>query len=369
MTIDRMILANARRAVRQAVGDLLFDPNINLIDFGYPERNGNLVQDELAIRFHVYQKLADAALETAIETGVTHLIPPSLGEFSTDVPEGTYRPQSYWWGGWWRPPATNTRILRVEPLRGGISISNENRRTYGTLGGLVIDRATGHEMILSSWHILRPDRLGRTDKATQSDQRICQPGRLDGGTPADTVTTLSRDAIAVNLDAAVATLNGSRRLINDQVELGPVRGVSQAEPGMMVIKSGRRTGVTQGLVTGIEGVAKIRYGQVDRIIRNVVTIEPGPLLGEVSAPGDSGSIWLEQQSRHAVGLHFAGSHAPGRGLALDMPAVLEALNVNLATDVSASIAHSHQSCPRSTEVDGRGFTLCPDITSLQELVK
>lgn len=365
MTIDRIILANAKRAVGQAVRDLLFEPNINLIDFGYPERKGNLVQDELAVRFHVHQKLTEAALETAIETGVTHLIPPSLGGFPTDVSEGIYRPQSYWWGGWWRPPATNARILRVEPLRGGISISNEDRRTYGTLGGLVIDRATGHEMILSSWHILRADRA---DKEAHSDQRIYQPGRLDGGTPADTVATLSRDAIAVNLDAAVATLNGSRRLINDQVELGPVRGVSQAEPGMMVIKSGRRTGVTQSLVTAIEGVAKIRYGQVDRIIRNVVTIESGPLLGEVSAPGDSGSIWLEQQSRHAVGLHFAGSQTPGRALALDMRAVLKALNVNLATDVSASITHSHQLSLRPTEVESRGLTLCPDITSLQKTV-
>jgi len=128
-------------------------------------------------------------------------------------------------------------------------------------------------------------------------------------------------------------------------------------------------------------IDRIILANVRRTVRQAVRdllFDPNINLIDVGYPERNGnlvqdelamSIWLEQQSRHAVGLHFAGSYVPGRGLALDMPTVLEALNVNLATDVSASIAHSHQSCPRSTEVDGRGFTLCPDITSLQEMVK
>ena len=41
------------------------------------------------------------------------------------------------------------------------------------------------------------------------DRLIFQPGRLDGGTAANAVARLTRDAMAVNLDAAVATLTGS----------------------------------------------------------------------------------------------------------------------------------------------------------------
>ena len=61
---------------------------------------------------------------------------------------------------------------------------------------------------------------------------IYQPGQGDGGTTADTVARLSRYAMAANLDAAVAELTGARKLINDQFDLAPVKGVGWAEPGM-----------------------------------------------------------------------------------------------------------------------------------------
>ena len=51
--------------------------------------------------------------------------------------------------------------------------------------------------------------------------------------------------------------------------------------------------------------------------------------GEVSRPGDSGSVWLAGDDREAVGLHFAGGDAPERGLAIDIATVLTALDVEL----------------------------------------
>jgi len=42
-------------------------------------------------------------------------------------------------------------------LRGGISISDENYNSYGTLGGLVWDRVSGVEIILSNWRVLVAD--------------------------------------------------------------------------------------------------------------------------------------------------------------------------------------------------------------------
>jgi endonuclease G len=136
--------------------------------------------------------------------------------------------------------------------------------------------------------------------------------------------------MSVNLDAAVAALNGSRRLINDQLNLGPVAGVGQAQLDMEVVKSGRRTGITYGRVTAIEGTARMSYDGLDRIVRNIVTIEPRRPYDEVSAGGDSGSWWLDVENMRAIGLHFAGSDSPERALAHDMPSVLEALNVAIA---------------------------------------
>jgi endonuclease G len=178
-------------------------------------------------------------------------------------------------------------------------------------------------MILSNWHVLV------ADWGAAPGLPIYQPGRLDGGRHADTVATLTRDAMSVNLDAAVATINGDRPLINDQLGLGPVRGLSQAYIGMEVVKSGLRTEITFGRVTAVGGIASINYGSLNRVIREVVTIDPRSNFEEVSAPGDSGSWWLDPTTSEAIGLHFAGSDSPERALAIDMSSVLFALDVIL----------------------------------------
>jgi len=330
MQFDPMTLARARLALREAALGHLSDPNVGLIDFGMPLSKGRLLEDKAAIRFHVYRKYQGVALEAAIENGETNsdlTRPIDVGRFrfETDVIEATYLPhrrrsRRNWGAG----PQTDPRAARRDTLCGGISISDEFHNTYGTLGGLVIDRASGDPMILSNWHVLVVNWSAR------AGQGVYQPGRLDGGSNTDVVATLTRDAMSVNLDAAVARLTGDRRLINDQVGLGPVRGLTDAKPGMEVVKSGRRTGVTYGRVTGVEGIAQINYGSLDRIIRHVVTIDQLTNGSEVSGPGDSGSLWLEAATMRAVGLHFAGSDAPERGLALDIEATLNALNVALA---------------------------------------
>ncbi|MGH7597208.1 MAG: hypothetical protein ACREOI_12705 [bacterium] len=320
MNLDRMTLARARLALREAERDYLFDPNITLIDFGIPKHEGQLAEGELAIRFHVRKKFSDFALETSHST---RCIQPMIGGFPTDVLEGTYHPHRFtgWFTGLTRP--TSSPVSRAELLCGGLSISNEIY-TFATLGGLVIDRTTNAEMILSNWHVL----VGRW--GVRQGARIYQPGRRDGGSEKDVIATLTRDAMTANLDAAVAMLNGRRKMLNEQLHLGPVTGVGQAQLGMKVVKSGRRTGVTYGHVTAIEGIARMFYDRVERIIRHVVTIEPSQAHADVSAGGDSGSWWLNAETRQAIGLHFAGSDSPERALAHDMQTVLEALNIDIA---------------------------------------
>jgi endonuclease G len=323
MQIDRQTLARARLAMREAVRGWIYDPNIMLIDFGWPEHGGEIVQDELAIRVHVIEKFASRpSLEAAIDAGATRgAIPDNIGGFPVDRPQGAYGLHQ-WYGYGYSRRRTGPRAQRAERMRGGISISTSRSRGYGTLGGLVFDRESGDEMILSNWHVLAGNWRARAGWS------IRQPGRGDGGRHADIVATLERDAMSANLDAAVAKLTGSRELINDQVDLGPVRGTSWAHLGMEVVKSGRKTSVTRGLVTAIEGTIRMNYDGVDRLIRNVVTIEPRR-GSQVSAGGDSGSFWLQEDTMHAVGLHFAGTNRPERALAIDMYPILDALEVDI----------------------------------------
>lgn len=216
----------------------------------------------------------------------------------------------------------NPRALSADPMRGGVSISDEFHIASGTLGGKVYDRMTGEQMILSNWHVLAADWSARRG------QLIFQPGRLDGGTFANVSAYLTRDAMGANLDAAVATLTGRRPLLNEQLGLGPVTGVRNGQLGDTVVKSGRSSQITYGRIVETHGVARIRYGYLERLIRNVIAIDSWN-GGEVSRPGDSGAWWLNSATKEAVGLHFAGSDMPERALAMDMQAVLTALNVEI----------------------------------------
>jgi hypothetical protein len=321
-TLDRMTLDRARLALRQAVRSWIYHPNVMLIDLGWPERGGQVQENEqLHIRVHVRDKYRPGPeLEAAVAAGRTPPeFPQTIGGIPVDVPEGTYQLHQ-----WFRPRRTRgePRARSTTPMQGGISISNAYRYGYATLGGAVEDRDTGAPMILSNWHVLAGDWRAR------QGWPIYQPGRGDGGRSRDAVARLSHDAMAANLDAAVAELTGERPLINAQLGLYPVSGVGWAQVGMDVVKSGRRTGVTRGRVTAIDGVLRMNYRGVNRLIQHVITINPrvNPVI---SGGGDSGSFWIEEATMRAVGLHFAGSDDPERALAIDMQPILDELNVNL----------------------------------------
>lgn len=324
MNLEPQDWSRVRRATREAARRYIYDPNVVYIDFGWREHAGQLLEAEPpCIRVHVEKKFRGPALEAAMDRGVTREeIRGPILDYDVDIPQGVFRAGWWSWGGGPRQPA-NPRAGRVTPMQGGISVSNAYRNIYGTLGGLVTDRETGNPMILSNFHVLVSGWYAR------AGQPIYQPGRGDGGNAADTVARLSRHAMASNLDAAVAELTGSRKLINDQFGLAPVTGVAWAQVGMNVVKSGRTTDVTHGRVTGVEGIAKLYYSGVYRLIRNVIKIEPrvGP---DVSAGGDSGSFWLEEETKNVVGLHFArGKDSDTDGLAIDIQPILDALKVDV----------------------------------------
>jgi len=177
-------------------------------------------------------------------------------------------------------------------------------------------------MCLSNWHVL----VGSW--GVRPPQQILQPGRLDGATSKDTFAILGRDAMGDNLDAAVAFLTMERELINDQLGLGPVKGIAQAGPGLDVVKSGYKTEITHGRVPEIDSTVRMTYNRQTRLIRKVFVIDQIRRLDQVSDGGDSGSLWLNSSNK-AVGLHFAGCNRPERALAMDIRAVLNALQVDL----------------------------------------
>jgi endonuclease G len=316
-------LVQARLAVKQAVRQHLFDPNVNLIDIGYriQEQGGRMVP-EVALRFHLHTKLRGAAFESFAARQPERVIPAVVGGFPTDVIQSSYHLSLLTLAA---PPQieflSSARAAFMNPMQGGISISDAFSAGYGTLGGLVYDRATGDEMLLSNFHVLAGSGLARTGAT------ILQPARGDGGR--QTVATFVRHAMNNGIDAAVARLNGSRLLTHYQYQVGPPTGVNDPQLGMTVLKSGRASGLTRGMVTAVEGVVKLRYRTGERLIRHVCHIVPLTNGMQVSAPGDSGSFWLDANTLEAVGLHFAGADQPEYALAINMRNVEAALDVDV----------------------------------------
>ena len=117
----------------------------------------------------------------------------------------------------------------------------------GTLGGIVEDRQTREKMILSNWHVLAGSDYAVPGRASSS-LAMAMDGTAQIRSPPSNGTSSTRE-----IDAAVARLNGARGWVNDQVDIGPVTGVNAPDLGMRVTKSGRASGVTHGIIDGIEG--------------------------------------------------------------------------------------------------------------------
>jgi hypothetical protein len=323
IALNKQTLQKARRALQKAAALYLFDPNVSHIDYGFRIREsaGNRIEDELTIRVHLRKKLKGDAFNAFADKYPERVIDPKIIGFPTDIPEADYRLHYWWWG---QENSFNTRRKHNDIMKGGISISNELSYGYGTLGGKVIDRQSGEQMILSNWHVL----IGSW--SAKPGLKIYQPAQGDGGNARDTVAVVKRDAMKDGVDAAVAKIDGTRSIVNEQLEIGPVTGVVSPRLGMILTKSGRGSDITDGIVTGTEGQSAIYYGGFRRIIKNVVHIAQVNTGNKVSSPGDSGSWWLEKDSRRVIGLHFAGSDNPEYALAISMPEVLNALDVEIA---------------------------------------
>lgn len=308
----KKVLEDAIAALDSVRREWMRKPGVTAVDVGFKIKDETLT-DDLALRVHVERKIPAAELaksEVFNETGKT---PKKVGGFPVDVIEATY--------GLSAPTMTEPLVLgdqdeeaisgierttAFDPLIGGISCGNA-RVTAGTLGVIVFDRATCRPMILSNWHVL----AGASAAAV--GEGILQPGAIDGGT--QVVATLTRMRLDARMDAAVATLNGTRGHSRDILGLGTVTGIEPATLGTEVIKSGRTTGITRGVVDGVSMTVSIDYGDPGVVtLTNQIHIVPRPpwpaVDYEVSRGGDSGSVWLNEGNNRAIGLHFAGETNP-----------------------------------------------------------
>ena len=227
------------------------------------------------------------------------------------------------------------------PAQPGVSIGHY-KITAGTFGAVVKDRKTGELLILSNNHVLANGSDGTDNRAKIGDP-ILLPGPHDGGVlekdviaklykfqpvqkvyvqsacekagaaqfwvnaligiiaPAYTVKVLRQASSGNYIDAALAKPLHPEKLNPEILELGAVRGVAEAEVGMPVVKSGRTTGVTTGVIKAVHASVQVDMGDGEEAV-----FEDQIIASAMSQGGDSGALVLNED-RDDVGLLFAGS--------------------------------------------------------------
>lgn len=217
---------------------------------------------------------------------------------------------------------TMTERGRHRPAPSGVSVGHCQGET-GSLG--FIGRKGEGLMLVSNNHV-----LARSNEAALGDS-IFQPGTADGGDGSDQIATLAEfvdldfSGGRNSVDAAMAAVDA------DDVD-GGVYGGSRLMPepiepaiGMTVRKCGRTTGVTHGIVYDDDATIKLRYSVGTALLGDQMLIRS--VNGRpFSAPGDSGSLVVDERSDRPTGLLCGGS--PRFTIANRVEMVLDKLGVS-----------------------------------------
>lgn len=316
-TVSQEEMNKAEAALAKVRNEWLQREGVTAVDLGFKWSKGEMT-GQVSIRVHVEKKKAEEELTE------TDLFPKEVDGVPVDVLEATYGIQEMTESDAQLEAAVDGRDQRFAEIPLGVSVGSPNV-TAGTLGAKVFDANTREAYILSNWHVL----VGNT--AAQPGDPIRQPGPLDGGRETDKIAEVTRSVLGP-FDAAIGRITGERPILDTTLEGHKIDDVITPRLGMMVWKSGRTTGRTEGFIDGLQMTTQLNYRSAGvRRIEQVIRIvpRPGAAPGEISLGGDSGSIWVDEATGKAVGLHFAGElgDAPEYALANDIQPVIDRLQV------------------------------------------
>jgi hypothetical protein len=272
----------------ERIRSVIDQPNLVAVGIAEKQTRGRRV-GQLALTFYVERKRKRPSSDEAVpEVVPAHMVgaevPTDVVEIGKIIPEVQSQPT---------------------PIEPGFSIGHP-AVSAGTLGAVI--GPAKKPRVISNSHVLANSGLGKIGDP------ILYPGSADQGVPpADIVGELSfvvpfilGGEFVNSMDVAVATINPARRGdVRSRIgALGIVpSGTTLPARGMRIVKVGRTTGLTHGEITDINFTLTLDYGGG----RNV-GFRQQVFCTRYSAPGDSGSLVLEEGTNLAVGLHFAGAN-------------------------------------------------------------
>lgn len=303
-------LERIKRLIRAKGEALLNFPNVTGVGVGYKITGGKRTAQP-ALQFSVDRKIVPQALAAEGVAAIPTAIEFEGVSIPTDVVQRVYQPGYVVVA----PQAKTERKKRIEPVCPGVSIGHV-KSTAGTLGAIVTDRGSHAPALLSNWHVF----CGATGKVGDP---IVQPGPFDDDRVSrNGIGKLLRSHLGLAGDCAVASIEG-RRLDAKILDLGVrVEAIGKPELGDLVVKSGRTTDVTYGVVTRVDALFKMPYDGMPEQTIGGFEIEPSPKHpaagNEISKGGDSGSAWMavdkgDKVTSTMLGLHFGGDAEGSEG--------------------------------------------------------
>jgi endonuclease G len=173
------------------------------------------------------------------------------------------------------------------PLRGGIVIVAGTRQHFGTLG-MVVTQTGADRWGLTCAHVLGP--VG--GPVPQGDA-VFQPGNSAASFRIGATVAARADHL---LDCAAFLIDQGLTACAEILGIGTTATPASPQADMRVVKSGRSTGLTEGVIESVNGTAvKVR-------------LHPSfPLAYDLSEGGDSGVVWCDRATLSPVALHTGGT--------------------------------------------------------------
>jgi hypothetical protein len=194
----------------------------------------------------------------------------------------------------------------------------------GTLGSLVqiVIGGTTTQYVLSNYHVFESDIVYGTNMiiATEGDP-IIQPGLIDVSCIENNAQRIANLVISSslpdsNVDASIAAVvPGMVRTDGAILEIGTISSQTVvASLKQAVKKSGRTTGLTRSIISGLNATVSVAYDNECAGGEAFIKTFTGQIIinnraSKFLAAGDSGSLMVEDVNTNpkAVGLLFAGS--------------------------------------------------------------
>lgn len=312
------------RVIRKHRTKLVSENKVKQIGVGFKFRNGQMT-DTVGIIVFVLKKQK----ETELRAQHIEPIAKEIEGIQTDVIEIP---------GGFRLRRSTPDDSKHRPISGGVATINFKERGTGTLGLIVKRRARGGGRGrggssssklygLTNNHVgANEDVLGLSPPAAKKGDYWIHPGAHGGGSvPADVIAKLyswnrlrpTAPGVVNYYDAAVGEIIKKRSSATEAspyevMDIGPVKGIEDPVLGEKVLKRGRTTLKTNGIVAVLFQDAEVEYNGYPCSFTDQIIIVGDPQTTPFSQPGDSGSVIVSAEedpktnAYKAKALLFAG---------------------------------------------------------------